>query len=81
MAKVMACYSKFLINTSNYKGDIMKGYFREGTSYNEALELIVTPTEACEEIFEHYREWNDFVEDEGDLPEYTGKQVLDWIGY
>jgi len=58
------------------------GYFRKGTSFNEAMKLVdVTPAEAFNEVLGHYRDPNDFVEDEGDLPEYTGKQVLDWIGY
>tara|TARA_B110000967_G_scaffold200027_1_gene235226 strand:+ start:577 stop:774 length:198 start_codon:yes stop_codon:yes gene_type:complete len=57
------------------------GYFRKGTSFNDAMKLAVTPTEAFNEVLGHYREPNDFVEDEGDLPEYTGKQILDWLGY
>ena len=62
------------------RGDIM-GYFTQGTSYNEAMDLAVTRDEARGEVLEHGLEWCDFIEDEGDLPEYKGAQVLAWLGY
>ena len=50
-------------------------------SYEEALDVMVTRREARHEVLEHGLEWHDFIADVGDLPEYTGEQVLAWLGY
>jgi hypothetical protein len=50
-------------------------------SYEEALDVMVTRREARHEVLEHGLEWHDFIVDVGDLPEYSGEQVLAWLGY
>jgi len=50
-------------------------------SYDEAMAVMVTRREARLEIVEHNLEWCDFINDCGDLPEYTGEAVLAWLGY
>ena len=57
------------------------GYFRQGTSFNEAMDVTVTRREALNEVLEHELEWCDFINDCGDLPEYAGEAVLAWLGY
>jgi hypothetical protein len=52
-----------------------------GMSYDEAMEVTVTRREALNEVLEHSLEWSDFLLDCGDLPEYSGEQVLAWLGY
>ena len=48
-------------------------------SYEGALDVMVTRREARHEVLENGLEWHDFIADEGDLPEYTGDQVLAWL--
>jgi hypothetical protein len=50
-------------------------------SYEEALDVTVTRREALNEVVDHGLEWRDFILDCGDLPEYSGEEVLAWLGY
>lgn len=47
----------------------------------DAREVDVTAGEARAEIELHGHLWADFVRDCGNKPEYSGAQVLDWLGY
>lgn len=49
--------------------------------YQEAREAMVTREEAKAEIAAHHLDWEDFVEEYGDLDEYLGEDVLNWLGY
>jgi len=49
--------------------------------YYEALEAVVSRKEAFREIKKHNLQVSDFIEEVGDKEEYTGKEVLDWLGY
>ena len=49
--------------------------------YFEALEAIVTRSEAKREIELHFLSFQDFVEDVGLKKEYKGSEVLNWLGY
>jgi len=76
-------------NLTEYGEQIMKyketnSYFRKGISLSEAMKLVdVTPAEAFNELLAHTEvdTFNAFIDDVGDLPKYTGKQILDWLGY
>jgi len=41
----------------------------------------VTPAEAQGWIADHGASWADFTAEVGDKPEYTGEEVLGWLGY
>lgn len=56
---------------------IMEGY----SSLEDAMEAEVTKAEAKREIQKHSLKWEDFVEEVGDREEYTGREVLEWLGY
>lgn len=50
--------------------------------YSEACEATVTREEAKREIAKHDGpEWSEFLDDVGDRAEYTGEEVLGWLGY
>ena len=51
------------------------------TSYEDACEATVTRGEAESEILRHGASFIDFVDDCGAREEYSGKTVLDWVGY
>jgi|TARA_R110000824_G_scaffold14354_2_gene61098 hypothetical protein len=51
------------------------------TSYDEACEARVSRCEAQAELDRHSASFEEFVEDCGDRDEYTGRVVLDWLGY
>jgi len=50
-------------------------------NYLEACEAIVTRREAQREIERHGMDWADLVADLGDRPEYSGSEILNWLGY
>jgi len=51
-------------------------------NYDEACETMVSREQARREIAKHDCEgFAQFLEDCGDRPHYTGKEVLDWLGY
>jgi hypothetical protein len=52
-------------------------------TYLEACEATVTRAEARAEIDRHDVDggFERFVQEVGDQPEYSGQQVLDWLGY
>lgn len=52
-------------------------------TYEEAIEATVTRDEAQREIAKHDVEggFAAFIRDVGDKAEYSGKEVLDWLGY
>lgn len=43
--------------------------------------LTVTRREAQHEVTRHGFTWDDFLADNEDKDEYTGAQVLAWLGY
>lgn len=50
--------------------------------YEEAMEATISRKEAMREIAKHDCEgWSAFIADVGDKYEYTGAEVLDWLGY
>lgn len=49
--------------------------------YDDAVEATVTRTEAQREIHRHAASWEEFVAEVGDRAEYTGAEVLGWLGY
>jgi len=54
------------------------------STYEEAKQLQLTREQARTELLEHHQDesdWQEFVEDHGDLSHYSGKQVLDFLGY
>jgi len=59
----------------------MFGVNRMYTSYDEACEARVSRCEAQAELDRHNASFEEFVEDCGDRDEYTGRVVLDWLGY
>lgn len=52
-------------------------------SYEEAVDMEVTRREAQLEIARHDvdGDFEQFLKDVGDKETYTGKEVLDWLGY
>lgn len=52
-------------------------------TYDEAIETTFTRAEARREIEAHDSDggWSAFVAEVGDKAEYTGDEVLGWLGY
>lgn len=50
-------------------------------TYDEAIEATVSAREAQIEIEAHGLNWTDFLADVGERATYSGKDVLDWLGY
>lgn len=52
-------------------------------SYEDAIEATVTREEARREIERHDIDgtFDDFIREVGDRAEYTGEEVLAWLGY
>lgn len=50
-------------------------------TYDEAIAATVSRAEALSEVRKHGIAPAEFLEEVGDKPEYTGKEVLDWLGY
>lgn len=50
-------------------------------TYLEACEATVTRKEAEREIAKHQCSFNEFLQDVGDREEYTGDEILGWLGY
>lgn len=50
-------------------------------TYDEAIDSIISKIQARTEIELHGHSWVDFIKDIGDREEYTGAEVLDWLGY
>lgn len=49
--------------------------------YNEAVGATVSQAQARAEVKRHSCEWSEFVADVGDKAQYSGQEVLDWLGY
>jgi len=49
--------------------------------YEQAIETMVTRKQARQEIERHYQSFDEFMAECGDRQEYSGKVVLDWLGY
>lgn len=54
---------------------------RDDMQLHNALDAIVTKAEALHEILRHACNFAEFLQDVGDKDEYTGKEVLGWLGY
>ena len=52
-------------------------------NYSDACDATVTREQAQREINRHgcLDGWKLFLTEAGDKPTYTGKEVLDWLGY
>lgn len=50
-------------------------------TYAEAMIARVSRMEAKREIAKHGASWAEFLADCGDLQEYDGATVLEWLGY
>jgi len=50
-------------------------------SYDEAREATVTRAEALAEVKRHGCSVEEFLSEMGDRDEYSGSDVLDWLGY
>jgi hypothetical protein len=50
-------------------------------TYEEALVINVTKSEALAEIRKHGIDPNEFLEEMGDHDTYAGADVLAWLGY
>jgi hypothetical protein len=51
-------------------------------TYEDACEATVSQVEAAAEVAKHDdADFSEFLEDVGDKLEYTGKEILDWLGY
>lgn len=50
-------------------------------NYLEACEATVTRAEAVAEIRRHDADPAEFFAECGDRPEYSGEEVLGWLGY
>ena len=50
-------------------------------TYEEALVINVTKSEALAEIRKHGIDPNEFLEEVGDREDYAGADVLAWLGY
>ena len=52
------------------------------SDYEEACAAVLTATQARRVVEdEHGCSWPEFRRDVGESPSYTGKEVLDWLGY
>lgn len=49
--------------------------------YEDAISTIVTKEKALSEIRKHHLDPNEFLAETGDKSHYSGKEVLDWLGY
>lgn len=50
-------------------------------NYDEAHDATVSRACARREILKHGADWQEFLTEVGDKPEYVGAEVLDWLGY
>lgn len=50
-------------------------------TYEDAALAEITARQARAEIEDHGLAWADFVEEVGLKQTYTGREVLDWLGY
>lgn len=50
-------------------------------SYQEALKEIISRQRAISFVKDHGVILDEFFAEVGDKEEYTGKEVLDWLGY
>lgn len=51
-------------------------------TYDDVCEGVsVTYEEAQAEVIKHNTSWSEFLEDNGSQAYYSGKLVLDWLGY
>jgi hypothetical protein len=49
--------------------------------YEQAIEATVTKAKAAREIRKHGLNPEDFFKEVGTRPEYSGADVLNWLGY
>jgi len=64
-------------------GMLRAGYWVEVSNmdYEEAVDAIISRTEAKHEIEKHGLSWIEFLAEVGDKQEYEGSEILDWLGY
>ena len=51
------------------------------SSRDEADEIGLTPEQAKRVVLKHGLAWSDFIADVGEKELFSGKEVLDWLGY
>lgn len=87
--QVKGCLRDLLHDVERAEGEDPKELDRDGPKnesqgygYEDAVELDdVTPQEARREVEKHGAKWDEFVREVGNKPKYSGKEVLDWLGY
>lgn len=50
-------------------------------TYEDACEAEISRKRAKREVERHNTKWTEFLEDIGDKKIYTGREILDWLGY
>ncbi|TFL14052.1 hypothetical protein CSC67_07740 [Pusillimonas caeni] len=50
-------------------------------NYEDACDATLSRERAIAEVERHALNVDDFLSEVGDKPAYTGKEVLDWLGY
>ena len=50
-------------------------------NYDDAAGATITRRQAMQEVVKHNLYWTDFVHDCGDHSTYSGRVILDWLGY
>ena len=50
-------------------------------NYEDASEATLSRERAIAEVERHALNVDEFLSEVGDKPAYTGKEVLDWLGY
>lgn len=50
-------------------------------TFDDAVESTGTREEAINEVILHYGTSEEFLIEVGDKPEYSGREVLEWLGY
>lgn len=51
------------------------------TSLDDAYETGLTAEQAKRVVLKHGASWSDFIADIGEKELFSGKEVLDWLGY
>ncbi len=62
-----------------------KSFINENYTYTDAagMNLPVTRDKAEKEVLDHgdQSDWEAFLKEVGDKPQYTSKELLTWLGY
>jgi hypothetical protein len=51
------------------------------TTYEDAAEATISRQQAIREVKKHHSNVEEFFAEVGEKAEYSGKEVLDWLGY